>query len=344
MPTSLYTVSELAQRFSLEYRGDGSHLIDGVGTLLDAGPTQLSFLSNKKYAKQLPETKAGVVILTAEAVDACATNALIAKDPYVSYAKIAALFEVKPAIFAGIHPTAVIATSAKISDSVSIGPYCVIEENAVIEVGVILGSHCIVGENCVVGAASRLVSRVTLVTRVTLGKRVLIHPGVVIGADGFGLAMDAGKWIKVPQLGGVRIGDDCEIGANTCIDRGALEDTVLAEDVRLDNQIQIGHNVSIGAHTAIAGSTGIAGSTKVGRYCIIGGHVGIAGHLEIVDGVSIAGKSGVAQSITEKGQYSSSIPVQEVRQWFRNVMRLRELDKLAKRVAELAKMCEKTDE
>ena len=344
MTTLQYTVSELAQRFSLEYRGDGNHLINGVGTLSDAGSTQLSFLSNKKYAKQLPDTKAGVVVLTAEAVSACPTNALIAKDSYVAYAKIAALFELSSVAPVGVHPTAVIATTAKISATASIGPYCVVEENAVVQDGAILGAHCIIGERCVVGAESLLVSRVTLVTRVTLGKRVLSHPGAVIGADGFGLAMDAGHWIKVPQLGGVRISDECEIGANTCIDRGALEDTVLAEDVHLDNQIQIGHNVSIGAHTAIAGASAIAGSTKIGRYCMIGGDVGIAGHLEIADQVVILAKSGVAQSITEKGQYSSGLPVQEAREWFRNVMRLRELDKLAKRVAELEKMCEKKDE
>lgn len=341
--TKKYTVAELAALFSLEYRGNGAHVIEGVGTLLDATASQLSFLANKKYGKQLADTHAGVVILSLEAADSCPTNALIAKDPYVMYAKIAGLFEKKSVFIEGIHPTAIISESAKISDSASIGAYCVVEANAVIEGHVVLGSHCIVGEGCVVGEDSRLISRVTLVKRVILGKRVLIHSGVVIGADGFGNAMHQGQWIKVPQLGGVRIGDDCEIGANTSIDCGALEDTILDNNVRLDNHIQIGHNVKIGAHTAIAAMSGVAGSTKIGRYCMIAGHVGIAGHLEIADHVVILAKSGVGQSISEKGEYSSWMPVQKFRQWLRNVARFQELDQLVRRVTSLEKLSGKKD-
>jgi len=203
--------------------------------------------------------------------------------------------------------------------------------------GAVIGPGCVVGEDCCIGAGSLLVARVTLVARVRLGARVRIHPGAVLGADGFGLAMDAGRWIKVPQLGGVVIGDDCEIGANTTIDRGAIEDTVLEEDVRLDNQIQVGHNVRIGAHTAMAGCAAVAGSAKIGRYCLIGGGVGITGHLEICDRVTVTAMSLVTQSIAQPGEYSSGMPVQDSRSWRRNGARFRQLDALARRIGALDK-------
>jgi len=337
MSTINHTVAELAERFELTFKGDGARVIDGVGTLAAAGPSQLSFLSNSKYATQLTATSAGVVVLREENLADCLTSALIARDPYVAYAQIAALFERLPAAPPGIHPSAVIAPSARISDSASIGPCCVIEDGTVIEDGVILGAHCIVGEHCTVGAQSRLVARVTLVTRVTLGKRVLVHPGAVIGSDGFGLAFDRDHWIKLPQLGGVRIGDDCEIGANTTIDRGALDDTVLEEDVRLDNQIQIAHNVHVGAHTAMAGCAAVAGSAKIGRYCMIGGNAGVLGHLELADRVTITAKSLVTHSIREPGEYSSGVPLQDNRQWRKNAARFKHLDEYARRLATLEK-------
>jgi UDP-3-O-[3-hydroxymyristoyl] glucosamine N-acyltransferase len=198
--------------------------------------------------------------------------------------------------------------------------------------GCVIGPGCVIGEDCEIGAGSELIARVTLVTRVRLGQRVLIHPGAVIGADGFGLAMDAGHWIKVPQLGGVAIGDDCEIGANTTIDRGALEDTVLEEDVRLDNQIQIGHNVRVGAHTAMAGCSAVAGSARIGRYCLIGGAAGVLGHLEICDRVVITAMSLVTSSIREPGEYSSGTPLTDNRTWRKNAARFKQLDVLARRV------------
>lgn len=332
-----YTVAELAQRFGLTFQGDGQRIIDGVGTLAGAGPSQLSFLSNSKYGAQLASTNAGVVVLKEENLGDCATAALIARDPYVTYAMIAALFERMPAAPAGVHPSAVVAASAKVSPTASVGPCCVVEDDAVVEDGAVLGPHCIIGAGCVVGAQSRLVARVTLVTRVTLGKRVLVHPGAVIGSDGFGLAFDRDHWIKMPQLGGVRIGDDCEIGANTTIDRGALDDTVLEEDVRLDNQIQIAHNVHVGAHTAMAGCAAVAGSAKIGRYCMIGGNAGVLGHLELADRVTITAKSLVTHSIREPGEYSSGVPLQENRQWRRNAARFKHLDEFARRVTALEK-------
>ncbi len=332
-----HTVAELADRFGLSFRGDGARVIDGVGTLAGAGPTQLSFLSNSKYTTQLATTRAGVVVVREGDLDACQGTALIARDPYVAYARIAALFERLPAAPPGIHPSAVIEPGARISESASIGPCCVIGRGAVIEDGAILGPHCIIGEDCTVGAQSRLVARVTLVTRVTLGQRVLVHPGAVIGSDGFGLAFDKDHWIKLPQLGGVRIGDDCEIGANTTIDRGALDDTVLEEDVRLDNQIQIAHNVHVGAHTAMAGCAAVAGSAKIGRYCMIGGNAGVLGHLELADRVTITAKSLVTHSIREPGEYSSGVPLQDNRQWRKNAARFKHLDEYARRLSALEK-------
>jgi len=332
-----YTVAELAERFGLGFGGDGARVIDGVGTLAGAGPSQLSFLSNSRYTAQLAATRAGVVVLREENRADCPTAALVARDPYVAYAKIAALFERLPAAPAGIHPSAVVAAGAQVSASASIGPGCVIADGAVIGDGAVLGPHCIVGEDCTVGAQSRLVARVTLVTRVTLGRRVLVHPGAVIGSDGFGLAFDTDHWIKLPQLGGVRIGDDCEIGANTTIDRGALDDTVLEEDVRLDNQIQIAHNVHVGAHTAMAGCAAVAGSAKIGRYCMIGGNAGVLGHLELADRVTITAKSLVTHSIREPGEYSSGVPLQDNRQWRKNAARFKHLDEYARRVSALEK-------
>jgi len=336
-PTVTYSLAELAERFGLRCHGNADVRISGVGTLAGAGESQLSFLSNSKYAAQLADTRAGAVIVREESLPDCRVPALVARDPYVAYARIAALFERLPAAPRGIHPSAVVAASASVSPSASIGPCCVIGEGAVIEDDAVLGPHCIIGEDCTVGAQSRLVARVTLVTRVTLGKRVLIHPGAVVGSDGFGLAFDSDHWIKLPQLGGVRIGDDCEIGANTTIDRGALDDTVLEEDVRLDNQIQIAHNVHVGAHTAMAGCAAVAGSAKIGRYCMIGGNAGVLGHLEVADRVTITAKSLVTHSIREPGEYSSGIPLQENRQWRRNAARFKHLDDYVRRLSALEK-------
>ena len=332
-----YTLGDIAARFGLELRGDTGTPIHGVATLANATADELGFLANPRYRTQLDSTRAGAVVLRAADADACRGAALIADDPYVAFARIAALYESAPAAQAGAHASAVIDAGARVAASAAIGPYCVIEADAVVDEGAILGAHCIVGRGCRVGAQSRLVARVTLVQDVTLGKRVLVHPGVVIGADGFGIAFDRGaadhgRWVKVPQLGGVVIGDDCEIGANTTIDRGALGDTVLEEDVRLDNQIQIAHNVTIGAHTAMAGCSAVAGSARIGRYCLVGGGAGILGHLEIADRVTVTAMSLVTHSIREAGEYSSGTPIQDNRQWRRNAARFKHLDEFVRRV------------
>ena len=335
-----YRIDELAQRFGLEARGGSPGVIRGVASLARAEREQLAFLANPRYAGELAHTRAGVVVLRAEHAATSPVPVLVAKDPYLAYARIAALFECVPAAVPGVHPTAIVAADARVDATASIGPGCVIESGAVIEAGAVLGSHCVVGPDSTVGAQSRLAAHVTLVTRVVLGKRVLIHAGAVLGADGFGIARDHDGWVKVPQLGGVRIGDDCEIGANTTIDRGALEDTVLEEDVRLDNQIQIAHNVRIGAHSALAGCAAVAGSASIGRNCLIGGSAGVLGHLEVADGVTITAMTLVTHSIREPGVYSSGAPVEENRAWRRNAARMRQLDAMARRIAALEKQLE----
>lgn len=331
------TLAELAERFGLELRGDGATRIRGVATLAGAGEGQLAFLANPRYRRDLASTAAAAVVLAADDAGHCPVPCLVAHSPYVAFAKIAALFETSPVPAPGIHPSAVVAADAVVHPDAEVGPLCVIGARTTVGAGAVIGPGCILGEDNVVGPGCQLLARVTLVTRVRLGARVRIHPGAVLGAEGFGLAMDAGRWIKVPQLGGVVVGDDCEIGANTTIDRGAIEDTVLEDDVRLDNQIQVGHNVRIGAHTAMAGCVAVAGSARIGRYCLIGGGVGITGHLEVCDKATITAMSLVTASITEPGEYSSGMAVQDSRNWRRNAARFRQLDQLARRMGALPK-------
>ncbi len=333
MSTQHHTAAALAERFGLTLRGDGDRRIDGVATLARAGASQLAFLANPRYRSQLVDCGAGLVVMRENDVEGYAGDVLIAKDPYSAFAKMAALFDHRPDFVAGIHPSAAIDPSAEVSADASIAAFVSIGPRSRVEAGALIGPGCVIGEDCVVGADSELTARVTLVRRVRLGCRVLIHPGAVIGADGFGLAMEHGHWLKIPQLGGVSIGDDCEIGANTTIDRGALDDTVLEEDVRLDNHIQIGHNARIGAHTAMAGCSAVAGSASIGRYCLIGGGAGILGHLEVCDRVVITAMSLVTSSIREPGEYSSGTPLMENSLWRRSAVRFKQLDALAKQVS-----------
>ncbi len=336
MTGPIYSLPALAERFDLEQRGVAAEGINGVATLERATAGQISFLSNPAYRKHLAQTRAAAVIVRREDAASCPVPCLIARDPYVAFARIAALFEPANEYSPGIHPSAVIAESARVAATACVGPFVSIGERSLIADGVVIGAGSVIGDDCEVGPGSELLARVTLVTRVRLGERVRIHPGAVLGAEGFGLAMDEGHWIKVPQLGGVSIGDDCEIGANTTIDRGAIDDTVLEEDVRLDNQIQVGHNVRIGAHTAMAGCVAIAGSTRIGRYCLIGGGVGMVGHIEICDKVLITARSLVTHSITEPGEYSSGTPIQRSRDWRRNAARFKHLDELARKITALS--------
>lgn len=305
-----------------------------MATLANAGIGHLSFLSNPRYRNQLAHTGASIVVMRADAAAGHAGTALLADDPYAAFARIAALFDHDHRQAApGIHTSAVIAADADVDPAAEIGPLVSIGARSRVEAGARIGAGCVIGEDCVVGVGCRLVARVTLVVRVRLGRRVLIHPGAVLGADGFGLALEGGRWLKVPQLGGVRIGDDCEIGANTTIDRGALEDTVLEQDVRLDNQIQIAHNVRIGAHSALAGCAAVAGSAVIGRHCLIGGGAGILGHLELCDRVVVTAMSLVTHSIREPGEYSSGTPLMANRNWRKSAARYKQLDMLARKLS-----------
>jgi UDP-3-O-[3-hydroxymyristoyl] glucosamine N-acyltransferase len=321
-----FSLGELAVRFGLTLRGEPSLTVRSVATLSRADSGALSFLANSRYRRQLESTRATAVILSAEDEAHCPVAALIDPNPYLAYARIASLLHPDMPAAPGIHPSAVVAPGARVASSASIGPLAVIEEGAQIDERVRVGPGCIVQKGASVGADSTLASRVNLYPGVTLGKRCILHAGAVIGADGFGFAPNAGVWVKVPQVGSVRVGDDVEIGANTTIDRGAIDDTVVENGVKLDNQIQVGHNVTIGAHTAIAACTGISGSTVIGQRCMIGGMVGFAGHLTIADDVVVTGCSLVSASIKNPGSYSSGMPTVETRLWRRMVAHLRRLD------------------
>lgn len=318
-----YSLGELAVRFGLELRGDPDLRISRVATLHQASAGSLSFLANPRYRKHLADTRASAVVLSAADAAECAVPALIASNPYLAYARIATLLYPSPPPEPGVHPSAVVAPGARIAASASVGPLCVIEADVELGERVQLGAGCTLSSGVRVGEDTRLMPRVTLYSSVVIGRRCLVHSGAVLGADGFGFAPDAGNWFKVPQVGGVRIGDDVEIGANTTIDRGAIEDTLIGDGVKLDNQIQVAHNVVIGAHTVIAGCTGISGSTIIGQRCMVGGMVGFAGHLTIADDVMITGCSLVSASIRQAGSYSSGMPTVETRAWRRMVAHLR---------------------
>ena len=326
------SLGELAVRFGCILKGDPDLRVTRVAALENADGASVTFLANPRYRRHLETTKAGVVVLDAKLADACPVNALVAKNPYAVYARIASLLYPPPAAPAGRHATAVVDDSARIDPSASIGPHAVVGANVTIGARAVIGPGCVVMDNASVGDDTRLTANVTLCHGVIVGSRCVLHPSVVIGADGFGLAPDKGEWLKVPQVGTVRIGNDVEIGASTTIDRGAIEDTVIGNGVKLDNQIQIGHNVRIGDHTAIAGCAGISGSAVIGKRCMIGGMVGIAGHLTICDDVMVTGKSFVNSSIRKPGYYSSGIPVDETPRFRKNAARFRHLDDFVREV------------
>ncbi len=330
-----YSLSTLAEFIGGEVIGDAEHLVSNVATLINATETDISFLSNTKYRKYLADTAAGCVLIDKATADSVKGNAIVVSDPYVSYAKVASLLFPEPNFGSEIAKGAVVSEDARIGSQVYIAANCVIEPGVVIGDDVVIGPGSVISRGVEIGSGCRLKASVTLMNNVKLGDRVTIHPGVVIGADGFGIANDKGKWIKIPQVGTVRIGNDVEIGANTTIDRGAIDDTVIANGVKLDNQIQIGHNVTIGEHTVIAGCVGIAGSTHIGAHCAIGGGTGMAGHITIADGVQLMGMSMVTKSISESGIYASGIPIEPVKQWHKNVARYRKSAELFERIKKL---------
>lgn len=335
VPSATISLGELAVRFGCVLQGDPSVRVARVGTLEVAGPDAVSFLANPRYRRFLVSTLAGVVVLDPSMVGECAVPALLTSSPYATYARIAALLHPLPAHVAGVHAAAVVAAGATVDAQAWIGPAAVIEAGARIGARSSIGPGCVVMRDAQVGDDVRLVANVTICAGVRIGDRTLIHPGVVIGADGFGLAPDRGQWIKVPQVGSVEIGRDVEIGANTTIDRGAIDNTVIGDGVKLDNQIQIGHNVRIGAHTVIAGCTGISGSTTIGERCMIAGQVGIAGHLTVCDDVVVTGKTLVSASIRKPGYYSGSLSLDEAGKFRKNAARFNQLDQLAREFRKL---------
>ena len=323
MPT--YTLGELAQRFSLELRGDPQTAISGLCTLAPGKPGCLSFLSNPRYRAQLAESGAAAVVVGPR--DAASLNTgLVAKDPYLAFARIALLYDSGRLFAPGVHPSASVADSASLGAGVYVGPHAVIGEHSRIGENSYIGAACVIGRDVEIGQGSRLVAQVHVGDRVRLGERCTVQPCASIGSRGFGNALGPGGWEEVPQLGSVQVGDDVEIGANTCIDRGALEDTVIARGVRLDNLIQVAHNCHIGEHTAIAACTGIAGSTRIGARCMIGGAVGIGGHLVIGDDVVILAMAMVTKSLPVKGVYGSGMPAAPARDWRKQIARLRRLE------------------
>ena len=325
---------ELAAQLGVAYDGDGDCELSGVATLARAGPQQLSFFANRRYRAQLADSSAGAVVLAPADRVLFGGAVLLSDNPYLTFARAAAALHPAPSLPPQRHPQASVHSDARIGTDVRIEAGAVIEAGARIGDRVVVGAGCYVGEGVSIGDDTRLAPRVTLLAGTQVGARCLIHPGAVLGADGFGLANDRGVWVKVPQLGRVVVGNDVEIGANTTIDRGALDDTVIGNGVKLDNLIQVAHGVRIGDHTAIAACVGVSGSTVIGRHCVIGGGVGFVGHLEICDRVTVTGMSMVAQSITRPGVYSG-IPAEDARRWRRNVGRFHQLDELARRLLRL---------
>ena len=328
-------LSELAARTGATLAGDGSIDIVRVATLESGGAGTIAFLANPKYRSQLRTTGAAAVIVDGEAAAQTALPKLVSGNPYATFAKVAALLHPAAEHSPGVHPSAVVGAGARIAASASVGPLAVIGASATIGERARVGALCSIGDGATVGEGALLHARVTVYAGCVVGPRTIVHSGAVIGADGFGVAEEGGRWLKIPQVGRVVIGADVEIGANTTIDRGAIDDTVIEDDVKLDNQIQIGHNCRIGAHTAIAGCTGISGSVRIGRDCRIGGAAMIAGHLSIADGTVISAGTGVMKTIDEPGIYSSVFPILPYNEWRHVAVELRRLRSLAERVKAL---------
>ena len=326
--TRMYFLRDLQAALGGETIGEVETPLTGVGTLAGASAAQIAFLANPRYRRALDTTPAGAVIVGPAEREATAKPRIVVDNPYAYFARVAALFAPRRTFMVGIHPSAVVHASAEIGEGAAIGEFVSIGAGARIGAGVRIGPGCTIGAEVTIDDDSELVARVTVCDRCTIGRRALIHPGVVIGADGFGFAREDGRWLKIPQTGRVRIGDDVEVGANTTIDRGAIEDTVIGDGVKIDNQVQIGHNCTIGEHSIIAGCTGIAGSTEIGRRVAIGGAVSITGHLRICDDAVLTANAFVTKSIAAPGMYSSGLPLMPHKDWLRNTALLRRLDKL----------------
>lgn len=338
-----FTLKELSRLLDVPVQGDDTIVIDGLATLKRAGPGHLSFLANPRYARQLASCQASALILHPDVAASADVPCLLSASPYVTYARASQLFAPAPHGMAedpdetAVHASAVVSAGATLGKGVVVGPQAVIEGGARIGDGSRIGAGSVIGRDCQLGAGVTLYANVTLYHNVSLGDRCIIHAGAVIGADGFGFAFDGERSVKIAQLGAVSIGNDVEVGAGSCIDRGALDDTVIEDGVKIDNQVQIGHNCVVGAHTVICGCSALAGSTRIGRYCVIGGGVGITGHLSLCDKVTVSAMSMVTQSIDKPGLYSSGTLLQESAQWKRNAVTLGRLSELSRRVKTLEK-------
>lgn len=335
----IITLKDLATELGAELIGCADATIDSCATLSSATKHQLSFIYNAKYTDSLKQTKAGVVIISAEFVDDCPVDALVVPNPYLSYAKAAELIYKKAKQEGNIHSTAVIGVKSDIVSNCLIGANVVIGEQVTMADDCDVGPGCVIGDNVILGKNVRLVANATVGDGTCIGNNVTVHPGAVIGSDGFGYAplpKQAG-WFKIPQLGHVVIGNDVEIGANTTIDCGALDNTIIGNGVKIDNQVMVAHNVVIGDNTAIAGCTGIAGSTVIGKNCTLAGGVGLVGHISIADGVHVTGMTMVTHSIKNAGAYSSGTAFQSNSDWLKNAVRFKQLDKLTKKINKLLK-------
>ena len=326
------TLGELAARFGCELHGDRDAVVSRVGSLSSAASDAVAFLANSLYREQLAHTRAAAVILASKDRAACPVASLVHPQPYLTYARVAAWLHPPVAVAPGVHSTAVVAASARVAASAQIDAHAVVGSDCTIGADVVIGAGTVLGTNVEVGQGTRLGPRVTLLDGVRVGARCILHSGVVIGADGFGFAPDRGAWHKIPQVGSVVIGDDVEIGANTTIDRGTIEDTVIEDGVKLDNLVQIAHNVRLGEHTIMAAMSGVAGSTKVGKRCMIGGGVVMINQLTICDDVMFTFRSVVTRSVDEPGTYSGHLPAEEAGTWRKNAARFRKLDELASRL------------
>ncbi len=329
------TLTELARLVQGSVRGEAGFLVEQANSLDRAGPRDITFVANARYLDDLNGTRAGAVILTEADATHFSGNALIVANPQLAFARVCAHLHPLSMPPPGVHPSAVVDARAQVAPSAIVGPGAVVGPDAMIGAGVWIGPGCIIGSQVVIGERSRLMAHVVVHDACIVGRDCLLQPGAVIGADGFGFARDGSRWIKQPQFGRVVIGDEAEVGANTTIDRGTFGDTVIGDRVKLDNLIHIAHNVRIGEDTAIAACVGIAGSTVVGKRCTIAGQAGIIGHVEIADDVHITAASAVMSSLTEAGVYSSGIRAEPAADWRRNVVRLQQLDELARRLKKL---------
>lgn len=336
-PSRRLKLQGLAARLGAEFRGDPKTEIDHLAPLEDADTGALSFLANRRYHKHLASTRASVVIIRPEWLADAPCAAIFGPNPYLLYARAASMLYPEQAHRPGVHPSAVVAEGVLVPDSVFVGPLVVIEAGTQLGEGVSIGPGVVIGSGCCIGRDTFLAANVTLGEGVILGERVRVLPGAVIGADGFGFAQEGSSWVRVPQLGTVVIGNDVEIGANSCIDRGSLRDTRIADGVKIDNLVQVAHNVEIGEDTAIAALSGIAGSTRIGQACTLAGASGVVGHLELSDQVHVTAKTLITHSLHQSGVYSGNVPGVENAAWRKSMAQLRRLDSLAKRVKALEK-------